>query len=85
MLVVVDGIAIGQRANLVLEHLLVDPKVRVTIEIVVAGSHLGDCHFRSGRLRCGIGSVHCVHIVILHGDCELTGRHDVIRGKCGAI
>ncbi len=34
------GVPVGERAHLVLEHLLVDAKVRVGVEVVVLGGHL---------------------------------------------
>ena len=41
VLVVPHRVAVGQGAHLVLEHLLVDAKMGVGIEVIVLGSHLG--------------------------------------------
>ena len=40
MLVVPHGVPVGEGADLVLEHLLVDAEVRVGVEVVVLGRHL---------------------------------------------
>lgn len=79
VLVVVDGIAVGQRAHLVLEHLLVDAKVGIAIKVVVARGHLLDGRRRSARIfndrhRWCLCPIDCVHVVVLH--CVLKGEDE---------
>jgi len=79
VLVPPHGVAVAERAHLVLEHLLVDPKVGVRVGIVVArrvarSRQAGVRSRRRGRGRSGLG---------LHSETGGRGGRDEVRGRLG--
>lgn len=69
VLVVIDRVAVSQRPHLILEHLLVDSKVGIAVEVVVPRCHLLDGHLRGCRISgCAhFCAIRCrLHIVVLH-------------------
>lgn len=81
MRVVVHGVAVGHGSHLVLQHLLMDAKVGIRVEVVVLGGHLVD---RQLGLDSTAGAAIFMFAVAVLGDAILPSPKQSISPPCPA-
>jgi len=70
-----EGVAIGKRADFVMEHIFVDANMRIAVEIIIRRATNGLGHqVRSGTVATGLGRLH-----FSRGAEESTHRRDSVH------